>query len=144
MDYALFHRLDSGRNEENTMKALVVDDDPASLGALCSMLRTCGHTVDTAPGAQLAIRMMGMTSYDVIFLDYNMPEHNGVWFMRNAPVPKETAVVLVTGFVDPMAMSDFRRMGIEVVMKKPFTLGAIQGSLKGILEDAQQRDAPTD
>ncbi len=123
---------------------LVVDDDLASLGTLCSMLRTCGHTVDTAPSASVAIRMMGVNTYDVIFLDYNMPEHNGVWFMRNAPVPVDTSVILVTGFVDPMAMADFRRMGIEVVMKKPFTLGAIQGSLKGILDGAKHPPETTD
>jgi len=80
--------------------------------------------------------MLGMATYNIIFLDYNMPEHNGVWFMRNAPIPLHTSVILVTGFVDPMAMSEFRRMGIEVVMKKPFTLAAIQGSLNGILDAA--------
>ncbi len=104
------------------------------------MLRTCGHTVDTAPRAQMAIRMMSLATYDIIFLDYNMPEHNGVWFMRNAPVPPDTSVILVTGFVDPSAMSDFRRMGIEVVMKKPFTLAAIQGSLNGILNEVESCD----
>jgi len=128
---------------EDIVKALVVDDDPASLATLCNMLRTCGHTVDTAPRAQIAIAMMAKATYDVIFLDYNMPDHNGVWFMRNAPVPPDTSVILVTGFVDPTAMSEFRRMGIEVVMKKPFTLAAIQGSLKGVLEDTQDQDPTT-
>ena len=92
------------------MKILVVDDDLASLGTLCNMLRTQGHRVDTAPNADIAKRMVGMASYDVIFLDYNMPTHNGVWFMRNAGVPSHSAVILVTGFVDPIALADFRRL----------------------------------
>ena len=118
------------------MKILVVDDDIASLATLCTMLRTCGHRVDTAPRAKIAIQMMGNEDYGVIFLDYNMPDHNGVWFMRNAAIPTDASVILVSGFVDPMAMSDFRSMGIEVVIKKPFTLIALRGCLKEILEAA--------
>jgi len=118
------------------VKVLVVDDDFASLGTLCNMLRTCGNTVDMSPSAQNAIQRLSTTTYDVIFLDYNMPTHNGVWFMRNAGVPPDTAVILVTGFADPVALSDFRRLGIEVVIEKPFTLVAIQGCLKGVLNAA--------
>jgi DNA-binding response OmpR family regulator len=118
------------------VKILVIDDDIASLGTLCNMLRTCGHDVDTAPSAQVAIRLMSSTPYEVIFLDYNMPTHNGVWFMRNAPISPDSAVILVTGFVDPSAMSDFRRLGIEIVIKKPFSLVALRGSLKEILDAA--------
>ena len=114
------------------MKVLVVDDDIASLGALCNMLRTCGNTVDTAPSAKSAIQRLRLTSYDVIFLDYNMPEHNGIWFMRNAALPPKSTVILVSGFADPVALSDFRRLSVEAVIRKPFTLVAIQGCLKGL------------
>lgn len=119
-----------------SMKMLVVDDDLASLGTLCTMLRTKGYTVDTANSAEIGIRMMRQTPYDVIFLDYNMPGHNGEWFIRNAPVPPETSVILVSGFLTPMAMANFRQLGIEVMIKKPFTLVALQGCLNNILDAA--------
>jgi|APSaa5957512622_1039677.scaffolds.fasta_scaffold73860_2 DNA-binding response OmpR family regulator len=117
------------------MNILVVDDDLATLRVIGSMLRTSGSAVDMAPSADMAIRMMEKTTYDVLFVDYNMPTHNGVWFIRNAAIPPQSRVILLSGSLDPVAVSDFRRLGIQSVIKKPFTMVSVLGCLKGI-EDA--------
>ena len=118
------------------MNILVIDDDLATLKAIGSMLRTSDHTVDMAPSAAMAIRMMEKTPYDVLFVDYDMPTHNGVWFIRNAPIPPQSRVILLSGRLDAIAVSDFRRLGVQSLIKKPFTLAAILGCLKGIEDTA--------
>ena len=118
------------------MNILVIDDEMATLRAVGSMLRTSGSTVDMAPSAAMAIRMMEKTPYDVFFVDYDMPTHNGVWFIRNAPIPPQSRVILLSGRLDAIAASEFRSLGVQSLIKKPFTLASILGCLKGIEDTA--------
>jgi DNA-binding response OmpR family regulator len=118
------------------MNILVIDDEIATLRAIGSMLGTSGNTVDMAPSAAMAISMMEKTPYDVLFVDYYMPTHNGIWFIRNAPIPPQSRVILLSGRLDAIAVSEVRSLGIQSVIQKPFTLDSILGCLKGIEDTA--------
>jgi DNA-binding NtrC family response regulator len=103
------------------MRILVIDDDVTMLWSLSGILRQWGSEVSVATGAGAGLRMLERSAFDVILLDYRMPDHDGLWFLRNAGLSRETAVVLMSGFVDPVAMSQLRCMGINDVLEKPFS-----------------------
>ena len=111
------------------MRILVIDDDVTLLWSLCSTLRRWGSEVDAATGARAGVRMLSNRSYDMILLDYRMPDHDGVWFLHNAIIPKETGVILMSGYVDPRALSELRDLGVGDILEKPFSEAELQDRL---------------
>ena len=83
------------------MKILVVDDDPFALNILVRQLTTLGYT-DVIPqqSARSAVTMLERDREEVglIFLDLQMPEMDGIEYVRNlARVRYTGALVLVSG-----------------------------------------------
>ena len=56
---------------------LVVDDTPANLRLLSSMLVEQGYKVRSVINGQMALTATGAAAPDLILLDINMPEMNG-------------------------------------------------------------------
>ncbi|MGC9435906.1 MAG: response regulator [Methanomicrobiales archaeon] len=62
---------------------LIVDDEPLLLDLTKTYLeKTGGFTVDTAASAREALEMMETTTYDAIISDYEMPEMDGIGFLK--------------------------------------------------------------
>ena len=70
------------------MRILVIDDDVTMLWSLSNTLRRWGGEVEVATGARAGIRMLANRPFDVILLDYRMPDHDALWFLRNAVIFK--------------------------------------------------------
>ena len=102
------------------MRILVIDDDVTMLWSLCGMLRRWGSKVEAATGAMAGLRMLSKELFDVVLIDYRMPDHDALWFLRNAVIPPQTAVALMTGFADPRVLSELRALGIREIIEKPF------------------------
>ncbi len=104
-------------NTEN-MKCLIVDDDKlacASLEFICSRIE--GVKTDTASSAAEASSMLNAGSYDLIFLDIEMPGMNGlelIRFSRNMPP------IIITSASKSYAFDAFQLDAIDY-MSKPLT-----------------------
>lgn len=59
-------------------KILVVDDTPTNLKLITGMIKLHGIEPDSAMSGKEALSMMETKKYDLVFLDYMMPEMNGV------------------------------------------------------------------
>jgi EAL domain-containing protein (putative c-di-GMP-specific phosphodiesterase class I)/DNA-binding NarL/FixJ family response regulator len=69
----------------NTARILLLDDDPFMLKLLRRQLAQLGYTqVDALDSGQKALEQLNSskTLYDLIFLDINMPEMDGIEFIR--------------------------------------------------------------
>ncbi|MBT3296855.1 MAG: response regulator [Verrucomicrobia bacterium] len=112
------------------MRILVIDDDVTMLWSLSNTLRRWGSEVEVATGARSGIRMVANRPFDVILLDYRMPDHDAVWFLRNAVIPQETPIILMTGFADPRGLSELRSLGVCDVLEKPFSQSELHDQLE--------------
>jgi DNA-binding NtrC family response regulator len=112
------------------MRILVIDDDVTMLWSLSNTLRRWGSEVEMATGARAGIRMLANRPFDVILLDYRMPDHDAVWFLRNAVIPHETPVILMTGFADPRGIAELQKLGISDVLEKPFSQSELHDQLE--------------
>ncbi len=121
------------------MRILVIDDDVTMLWSLCSALRRWGSEVDAATGARAGVRMLANKHFDVVLLDYRMPDHDGVWFLKNAIIPDDTRVIIMSGYVDPQALSELKRMGVGDVLAKPFSEAELQDRLQRISVESTWR-----
>ena len=102
------------------MKILVVDDDKILLEEVAKILSKNGHSVDCADNAVTAVEMTKSNSYDFVLVDYRMPEHDGIWFMKNVSLPRKTKALLVTSLIDRDVISQMFKCGIAGYIIKPF------------------------
>jgi two-component system, LytTR family, response regulator len=122
-----------------TMRVLVVDDEPLAQTALANILtaRDDVEHFDAASDAIEALEKLASDSYDVLLLDINMPEMSGTELvdqlrLRGDPLP---SVVFVTAH-DEHAIAAFERHAIDYVLK-PFSserIGAALGRASRISE----------
>jgi len=103
------------------MKILILDDDCELLEMLERMLKEADHEVDCSASAQQAVEMVAGASYDFVLVDYKMPENDGIWFMRNAKLPRTTRALLMTALVNRDVISKMFALGAVGYIIKPFT-----------------------
>jgi len=102
------------------MRILAIDDDRRLLEEINKILSRNGHSVDCIDNAQDAVSILGSNKYDFVLVDYRMPEHDGFWFMKNAPLPRKTKTLLVTSYIDKDVVWQMFNAGISGYMVKPF------------------------
>ena len=103
------------------MTALIVDDDARLRAVLARWLSKLGCETEVAESAQSTMQKTRKQEYDVVLLDYQMPEHDGLWFMQNAELPRQTVVLLITGHVSNGTVTRMFDCGISGYLAKPFT-----------------------
>lgn len=60
------------------MKLLVVDDTPMNLQVIAGLLKRTQMHIDVATSGMECIEKFGKEHYDLVFLDYRMPQMNGI------------------------------------------------------------------
>ncbi len=63
-------------------RILLVEDDPVSRDVLSALLRVRGYEVDEAGDGFGALRCAQDTAYDLVFIDYHLPEMDGYALAR--------------------------------------------------------------
>ncbi len=110
-------------NFDDIIDVLVVDDTPANLKLLTSILSANGYGVRAAPNGDLALRSVEARRPDIVLLDIKMPGLNGFEVcekLKSNPETSEIPVIFISAMDD---ISDkvkaFSVGGIDYVTK-PF------------------------
>ena len=80
-------------------RLLVIDDDPSMLKLLEHLFKTVVKEVLTASNGQEGLRQAMMYKPDLIFLDMNMPDMNGLELLeqlQEIPSMKQIPVIMLT------------------------------------------------
>lgn len=105
--------------------ALVVDDNEINLFIAKTLLEEFFTTVDTALSGQLAIEMVNSeTPYDVIFMDLNMPEMDGIEAIQRIQeltIERMPQIIAQTADATEEAKLLFEHNSVSQVITKPFT-----------------------
>lgn len=110
---------------------LVVDDNEISRLVTMETLLACGFSVDSAENAQEALKLFRSNSYDLIFMDQEMPEEDGFACMDmirgyelESSASHPTPAVLLTANEDPSRSHDMSNF--HTYLKKPLNHKQIQ------------------
>jgi CheY-like chemotaxis protein len=103
------------------VKIIVLDDHDEFRELVMAMLTRNGHEACGVANAVDAIPLAESGVYDFILVDFAMPEHDGIWFMKNVKRPLRTKALMVTGQVNQQAMETMFKVGICGYLIKPFT-----------------------
>ncbi|MFO1515102.1 MAG: response regulator [Verrucomicrobiota bacterium] len=123
------------------IRMLVVDDDPVARRAVTVALQMTFEKPDSADDGDAAVALATTRSYDVIFMDVQMPGIDGFEAcaqIRQTTTNAATPVVFVTGHSDFKARTRMTASGGSDFVGKPFiiseiTLKALAFALRGRL-----------
>ena len=100
------------------LTVLVVDDEPDMRDFLATLLHREGHQVVPAGSAEEGLEQLPYFTFDLAFLDQNLPGMNGLvlgaYMRENNP---QMTVVLVTGDDDPRLVRRGASSAIDVIHK---------------------------
>jgi DNA-binding response OmpR family regulator len=116
------------------MRILVVEDEPDLAGAIATGLRREGYAVDVAADGRSALDRLSVTDYDLVCLDLNLPDIDGLEVCREiAEQSLTTRVLMLTargGVEDRIAGLD---EGADDYLVKPFALGELSARVRALL-----------
>lgn len=113
--------------------ALVVDDSRATRSLLRRLLASFGYEVDEAGDGYEALRALEQHVPDLVLVDWNMPNMDGLDFIkavRADPAFERLTVMMVTSESDPVHIARALMAGADEYALKPMTRDALADKLE--------------
>ncbi|MGY8872288.1 MAG: ATP-binding protein, partial [Pseudomonadales bacterium] len=108
-------------------KILIAEDNEINQMVIKNLLISFGHTCIVVSNGLQAISEATVKQYDLIFMDYHMPEADGVEATKrirqlgHESLNYETPIIALTADIQPKVSKIFRRAGANDILIKPFT-----------------------
>jgi CheY-like chemotaxis protein len=97
---------------------LLVDDNVNGSAARKTVLEELGHKIHLAASGADALEQFSQHKYDLVVTDYKMPRMDGLeLIVRLRKQRPEIRIVLVSGFVDTLGLSE-ASTGADAVIQK--------------------------
>src|SRR5271165_1014388 len=100
---------------------LIVDDESAIRESLQTVLELEGYTVDTASDGAEGLARLAERPYDLVLLDFAMPERNGIEVLRDIRErDSELAVIMITAYGTVENAVNAMQAGATNFIQKPW------------------------
>ena len=123
-------------------RVLVVEDDAGTQSLLRKQLESQGYEVTVAHNGLDGLVQIERALPDVIVCDMNMPELDGVGFVRAIKAKDETRkipVIFLTASNDPRHMVDGINVGARFYLTKPFEMNELIWKIQRVLSPSGGR-----
>ena len=124
----------------NNLVSLVVDDNEHARDVMTAMLREYGITVDSVASGKAALDAISTAElsnnqYDIIFLDWQMPEMDGIETatkILSMNTREPPAIVMITAYGREDIMTRAVSLGIDTILLKPVSPSILLDTLMHI------------
>ncbi len=119
------------------MARILVVDDHAQLAELIqAVLEEAGHAVTAASGGRAALDRLAEQGYDLIVCDLQMPDVDGTAVYRAVEqlAPPRPAMLLMIGYVEGSAYTEFVQTTHAAVLFKPVGIDELRDRVQRVLE----------
>jgi len=128
-------------------RVLVVDDNELNLGFLVDFLRSIGHEVSIARDGREAIEQVRATRPDIVLMDIQMPDVDGLEatrILRSDPEPAiaSTRIVALTALALEGDRERALAAGVDEHMAKPVSLRQVKALIDRLTSGATAAEAP--
>jgi len=105
------------------MKVLLIDDSKTMRNIQKSVLSQLGHTdVEEACDGQDALSKVGAFQPDLLLVDWNMPNMDGLTFVKKfRALDKTSPIIMVTTESERSRVVEAIKAGVNNYLVKPFT-----------------------
>lgn len=116
------------------MRILLVEDNAALAEGLATILRGTGHAVDVVQDGASAEVLAAAESFDLVILDLNLPQMDGLSVLRAMRDRQNRAAVLI---LTARGSAEERIRGLDLgaddYMVKPFDVGELEARVRSLL-----------
>jgi CheY-like chemotaxis protein len=115
---------------------LVVDDDPAILKLISSVLEQEGFSIINSFNGKEALKQVEIHQPQLILIDMVMPEMDGVEFIRLLRKSKKSIplIVMSGNLTGIKFLGSVKLLGAEANLIKPFGILELQQTVEGVLD----------
>jgi two-component system, OmpR family, KDP operon response regulator KdpE len=103
-----------------SLRILVIDDEPAMIGAVAALVGSVGHRVSAAYDGHEALRRYDAEAPDLVILDLAMPGLDGVAVCREIRSRGTTPIIILSGEGEEAAKVEALDAGADDYVTKPF------------------------
>ena len=115
------------------MKLLIVEDERELCNMITASLRKAGYEVDACFDGSSADQYMVSESYDLIVLDLNLPEIDGMTLLRSLRKRnRDTAVLILSARSDVTDKVAGLDAGANYYLSKPFHLNELEACVRSL------------
>ena len=126
-----------GELNPKEMNVLVIDDDPIALEHAQIVLGQIGINCETAQSGAEGIEMVKIrhgrrADYDLLLVDWKMPELDGVETTRRirAIVGNDTPIIILTSYNWDEVAEEARSAGVDTFVPKPLFAGSVMDEFR--------------
>ena len=124
------------------LRILVVDDDPAMVGAITALVGTEGHQVITAYDGLTAVRRYREERPDIVLLDLAMPGPDGFTVAGRIRAEGDAPIVVVSGESSEEAKVRALGIGADDYLVKPFGRAELLARIAAVMRRAERAVGP--
>jgi signal transduction histidine kinase/DNA-binding response OmpR family regulator len=127
---------DDGAAPSAPLRILLVEDNPVNRTVALRLLERLGHEADTAANGREALERLESASYDVVLMDVQMPEMDGLEASREIcarwPASRRPRIIAMTAEAMEGDREQCLAAGMEDYLVKPVTLDQLEAALERV------------
>jgi DNA-binding response OmpR family regulator len=124
---------------ETPLRILVIDDEPAMIGAVAALVGSVGHRVSAAYDGHEALRRFDADRPDLVILDLAMPGLDGIAVCREIRTRAATPIIVLSGEGEEAAKVEALDAGADDYVTKPFGKDELLARIRAV--SRRRRDA---
>jgi len=121
---------------------LIVDDSNAVRAFVRAALEDAGFSrVQEAETGFEALQLLASNTYDVVIVDVNMPDINGLEllaFMKKSPRQQGARRILISTGVDGSDAERGTELGADACLEKPFEVDELRDLIRDLLDPGDE------
>jgi len=122
------------------IRVLIIEDEPLIRWSLRRKFEEQGYTVDEAGDAATGLDLHAHRVYDLIMLDYRLPDLNGLDILKKIrATDSESLVIMITAFSRLEQAVEAIRLGAYDYIAKPFNMDELMFTVQKGLETTELR-----
>lgn len=121
----------------NSKKVLIVDDDPVVRALVSEFLESNGHQVSLSADGQTCLLKLKEDQPDLVLLDLQMPDMDGIEVLshiRKNPETWAVPVLMLSANADAVKLAEINNLKIEGHIMKPFAMESLLEALGAVAE----------
>jgi two-component system KDP operon response regulator KdpE len=124
-----------------SLRILVVDDDPAMVGAISALVGTEGHQVITAYDGLTAVKRFREEHPDIVLLDLAMPGPDGFTVAGQMRAAGSAPILVVSGESSEEAKVRALGIGADDYLVKPFGRAELMARISAVMRRVDRSPA---
>jgi len=129
-------KLDVGLAEKNPLRILMAEDNLINQKVGLLMLSRLGYTANAVPNGKRALEALDKSAYDVILMDIQMPEMNGIEatrIVRETYGEKSPVIIALTAEALEGDEDRILKLGFDAYLAKPLQAQILQKMLEAVV-----------